>query len=48
MNDPIDVLCENGFKVENTDVYASTGDKIYYLVAENGRKFSIIMSEVGE
>lgn len=46
MNDPIDILIENGFKIESTDIYANTGDKIYYLIAENERRFSIILNEL--
>jgi hypothetical protein len=48
MNDPLDVLMENAFEFEGTETHAATGDTVYYLVAENGRKFVVIMNEVTE
>jgi hypothetical protein len=46
MNDPIDVLIANGFEIEKTELNADTGQTIYYLIAENKRRFTIIMEEI--
>lgn len=47
MNDPIDVLLEHGWKIQEKDVYGNTGDTIYTLYHEDNptRKFKIIVVE---
>ncbi len=43
MNNPIEVLCENGFElIDYSDTETDTGKTIYHLRAENGREFRIM------